>query len=121
MSTATMTRDIVGQTDHELDIRRRQKDWDRFFEQALAGFDDPNPDLCRDLAMDKTIRALGHRPRAPLTEKEREDLEIQRDVAVILGDAASVSSNHELIEQELLAEMRICEEDELEAPCGMAD
>ena len=65
-----------------------QAAWDQFFEDALGKFDHPNPNLCCDLALDKTIRALGHRPRAPLTLEERADIEIRADVDALIASAS---------------------------------
>lgn len=65
-----------------------QSAWDRFFADVLAKFREPNPELCRDLALDKTIRALGHRPRAPLTPEEREELQVRAEVESIIQTAS---------------------------------
>jgi len=68
-----------------------QAAWDQFFEDALSKFDHPNPNLCCDLALDKTIRALGHRPRAPLTPEERADLEVRAEVEQLIAAASEIS------------------------------
>jgi len=62
--------------------------WDQFFEDALAKFDHPNPNLCCDRALDKTIRALGHRPRGSLTPEERADIEIRSQVEELIASAS---------------------------------
>lgn len=43
-------------------IRVNQKEWDRYFQTMFQMFHRENPDLNRDLALDRTIRALGQRP-----------------------------------------------------------
>lgn len=63
-----------------------QAAWDMFFDDAMRDFNDPNPELCRDLALDKTVRALGQRPRGPLTPAEREDLVVRGEVGLILDE-----------------------------------
>lgn len=65
-----------------------QSAWEQFFEDALAEFDEPNKNLCHDLALDKTLRALGPRPRGPLMEKEREDLAVQHEVEQLIADSS---------------------------------
>jgi hypothetical protein len=70
-----------------------QAAWDQFFEDALGTFHDPNPDLCMDLALDKTLRALGPRPRPPLTPEEKEDLMIRMEVEQVMA-ASSVRPNY---------------------------
>jgi len=46
----------------DLAIRDAQRAWDRYFVRMLQLFHEPNPDQNRDLALDKTIRAMGSRP-----------------------------------------------------------
>ena len=74
----------------ETGLTLAQAAWDQFFEDVLATFDDPNPNLCCDLALDKTIRALGHRPRAPLTPEERADIEVRAEVEQLIASASQV-------------------------------
>lgn len=61
-----------------------QSAWDRFFEDALTQFAHPNPNLNRDLALDKTIRAMGQRPRQPLTAEECADLEVRAQIEQLI-------------------------------------
>ncbi len=67
-----------------------QAAWDMFYDSALAECDDPNPDLRHDRALDRTIRALGRRPRAPLTSEEREALFVQKEVRNLIASASRV-------------------------------
>lgn len=52
-------------------IQKAQEIWDTYFNKMMATFHEPNPDLNRDLALDRTIRALGQRP---LTAQEQANL-----------------------------------------------
>jgi len=72
----------------ESNLALAQAAWEQFFEDALAELDEPNKNLCHDLALDKTLRALGPRPRGPLTEEEREDLSVQHEVEQLIADAS---------------------------------
>jgi len=69
-----------------LPLAAAQAVWDRRFNEALKTFNEPNPELCRDLALDKTIRELGQRPRAPLTRKERQDLKLRMEVEELFAE-----------------------------------
>ena len=64
-----------------------QSAWDQFFEDSRAKFTTPNPDLNRDLALDKTIRALGQRPRLPMTAEERAELEVRAEVEQVIASS----------------------------------
>ena len=70
-----------------------QAAWDQFLEDELAGIDEPNPDLRRDLALDRTIRALGQRPRGPLTPEEHKALSVRQEVEQLIA-ASSRLRNH---------------------------
>ena len=72
----------------ETGLALAQAAWDQFFTDALTKVDDPNPELRRDLALDKTIRALGQRPREPLSPLEREDLQVRAEVDTIIDTAS---------------------------------
>lgn len=102
------------------EICERQAVWDRFFEKALATFTHPNPNLCRDLALDKTIRALGHRPRMPLTAKEREDLRVLRDVCEIIHESAQLRSSEYLTQVDRHRATRMRMEEKFERLCDDA-
>ena len=65
-----------------------QAGWDRFLQDTLAKIDELNPDLRMDLALDKTIRALGRRPQRPLTWEERQALILKQDVEQLLVQAS---------------------------------
>ena len=67
-----------------------QAAWDQFLEDALSAIDEPNPDLRHDLALDKTIRALGRRPRGPLTPEEREELTVRHEVEQIITESSRI-------------------------------
>lgn len=97
-----------------------QSAWDQFFGDVLATFTHPNPDLNRDLAMDKTLRALGRRPQPPLTEQERSDLEVRSDVEQIIATASHPNGlrNHELFDG---IEPVDANDDRLEALCDELD
>lgn len=57
----------------EANIGKAQQIWDTYFTKMLATFHEPNPNLNRDLALDRTIRALGQRP---LKDTERQSLSV---------------------------------------------
>jgi hypothetical protein len=66
-----------------------QAAWDQFFDDVLARLKHPNPSHCHDVALDRTIRALGRRPRAPMTPQERSDLLLRTEVESLLtGESA---------------------------------
>lgn len=83
MTTALMT----GKRS-EAKLTQKQAAWDRFFAQALTQFTDPNPNLRHDRALDRTIRALGQRPAAPLTNAELEDLTVQHEVEHLIASSS---------------------------------
>lgn len=72
--SATPAQQICRVSHRTLDdtaIIKAQQIWDTYFAKMLATFHEPNPHLNRDLALDRTIRALGQRP---LTAKEQANL-----------------------------------------------
>jgi hypothetical protein len=95
-----------------------QSKWDRFYEDAFFTFDDLNQDLRRDKALDKTIRALGQRPSAPLTQAQREDLAVSMEVACVLYENSRQRNMGG--ESEMLLTRRCREEDYFESLCDEA-
>ena len=95
-----------------------QSKWDQFYEDAFYSFDDLNQELRRDKALNKTIRALGQRPRAPLTHAQREDLEVRMQVACVLNENSRQRNTG--IESEMPLSRRCSEEDYFESLCDEA-
>ena len=67
-----------------------QAAWDQFLQDTLATIKCPNPDQRRDIALDRTIRALGQRPRAPLSEQQRADLQLRHEVSAIIRESSRI-------------------------------
>lgn len=95
-----------------------QSKWDQFYEESFYSFDDLNPELRRDKALNKTIRALGQRPRAPLTQAQREDLKLSREVAWVLEE--NNRQRNTGIGTALSLAQRCSEEDYFESLCDEA-
>jgi len=84
-----MTTALALARPQQADLALRQAAWDLFFEDELAKTSNPNPELRRDIALDRTLRALGRRPRNPLTQQEREDLMVQLEVEQIIAESSA--------------------------------
>jgi hypothetical protein len=74
------------------EITLAQRAWDMFLHSALQDFDDPNPDLRRDLALDRTIRALGQRPTHPPNREDYLAAAVRREIQDIFAEAGRIRS-----------------------------
>lgn len=97
-------------------IKKAQQIWDTYFEKMLATFNEPNPDLNRDLALDRTIRALGQRP---LTSREQAQMVSSHSPSAICY--RDVRSHVHLPSRQEAKLQKICaQEDALEELCSDA-
>jgi len=94
-------------------IQKAQEIWDTYFNKMMATFHEPNPDLNRDLALDRTIRALGQRP---LTAQEQANL--LRWCSS--GFRSMGSCTHLPTRQEMKLQRSCHQEDHFEELCSLA-
>jgi len=97
-------------------VQTAQQIWDAYFTKMLATFDEPNPDLNRDLALDRTVRALGQRP---MTAMEQASM-ISRYSSSAVCYRSLASSTHFSSRQEQKLRRICAQEDALEDLCKMA-
>jgi len=76
------------------EMKAAQERWDRFYRREWSQRNEvENPHLRGDLALDKTLRALGRRPRPPLTSSERSERKLREEVEEYFRETSRVR-NH---------------------------